>query len=150
MKPPVLKRRLSGTDAAFLYLERREIPLHIAGVCIFEDEIPFDELVAALDSKLHLLPRYRQVVVDPPLYLGYPTWEDDPKFDIRRHIFHVRVEPPGGKAEFEALAGRILTQVMDRHKPLWDIHVVDGLEGGAARSSRACTTPWLTAWPAHR
>ena len=130
MKPPVLKRRLSGTDAAFLYLERREIPLHIAGVCIFEDEIPFDELVAALDSKLHLLPRYRQVVVDPPLYLGYPTWEDDPKFDIRRHIFHVRVEPPGGKAEFEALAGRILTQVMDRHKPLWDIHVVDGLEGG--------------------
>jgi diacylglycerol O-acyltransferase / wax synthase len=130
MKPPVLKRSLSGTDAAFLYLERREIPLHIAGICVFEDEIPFGEFVRALDSKLHLLPRYRQIVVDPPLHLGYPTWEDDPNFDIRRHIFHVRLEPPGGRAEFEALAGRVLTQVMDRRKPLWDIHVVDGLQGG--------------------
>jgi diacylglycerol O-acyltransferase len=130
MKAPVLRRRLSSVDAAFLYLERREIPLHIAAVCVFEDAIPFAEFVSALDSKLHLLPRYRQIVSEPPFHIGYPTWEDDPHFDIRRHIFPARVEPPGGDAELEALASRVLTQVMDRRKSLWDIHVVDGLAGG--------------------
>ena len=130
MKAPVLNRRLSGVDAAFLYLERREIPLHIAGVCVFEAAIPFQEFVAAIDSKLHLVPRYRQIVVDPPFHIGYPTWEDDPNFNIRRHIFQATVEPPGGQAELEALASRILTPVMDRRKPLWDIHVIDGLADG--------------------
>src|SRR5690349_9635573 len=101
MRPPALSRRLSGIDAAFLYLERQEIPLHIAGVCLFDGAIPFEEFVAAIDSKLHLLPRYRQVVVEPPFHIGYPTWEDCADFDIRRHIFRVRVDPPGGEAELE-------------------------------------------------
>lgn len=126
----VLNHRLSGTDAAFLYLERKEIPLHIACVTIFDGEIPFDEFVANIDSKLHLIPRYRQIAVAPPYNLGYPTWEPDPHFDIARHIFRVQIEPPGGEAQLEALSGRILSQVMDRDKPLWDIHIVDGLQDG--------------------
>lgn len=130
MKGTELSRRLNGTDAAFLYLERPEIPLHIAGVCIFESQIPFAEFAASIDSKLHLLPRYRQVVVDSPWHLGYPVWEDARRFQIRQHIFQVRVAPPGGKAELEDLAGQILGRVMDRSKPLWDIHVVDGLADG--------------------
>ncbi len=127
---PTLSRRLSGVDAAFLYLERKEIPLHIAGVCLFDGPIPFAEFLDAIDSKLHLLPRYRQRVVEPQFHLGYPTWEDDPNFDIRKHVIQARVEPPGGQEQFEALAGRVLTQVMDRSKPLWDICVVEGLQEG--------------------
>jgi diacylglycerol O-acyltransferase len=130
MQTASLDRRLSGIDAAFLYLERKELPLHIAGLCVFEGEIPFAGFVRSVDSKLHLLPRYRQVVVDPPFHLGYPSWEDDQRFDIRRHIFRATLDPPGGRAELEALAGRLLSQVMDRAKPLWDIHVIGGLEGG--------------------
>ena len=130
MKSHNLRRRLSSVDAAFLYLERKEIPLHIASVSTFDGLIPFEEFVAAIDSKLHLIPRYRQVVVTPPYHLGPPLWEDDPDFDIRRHIFRVAVRKPGGEAELEALASRILGQVMDRRKPLWDIHVVEGLKGG--------------------
>jgi diacylglycerol O-acyltransferase / wax synthase len=126
----VRSERLSGADAAFLYLERKEIPLHIACVSVFEGAIPFDKFVANIDSKLHLIPRYRQIAVAPPFNIGYPTWEWDPDFDIHRHIFHVRLEPPGGDAELEALAGRILSPLMDRSKPLWDIHVVEGLKGG--------------------
>jgi diacylglycerol O-acyltransferase len=129
-KGPVLRRRLSGADAAFLYLERKEIPLHIACVAIFEGIIPFEEFVANIDSKLHFIPRYRQIAVAPPFHIGYPTWEWDQNFDIRRHIFRVQLEPPGGEAQLEALAGRILSQVMDRTKPLWDIHVVEGLKDG--------------------
>jgi len=124
------RQRLSPVDAAFLYLERPEIPVHIAAVSIFDRPIPFEEFVASIESKLPLVPRYRQKVVMPPYNLGLPTWEEDRDFDIRRHIFHVKLERPGGETELEALAGRTLSQLMDRSKPLWDVHVVDGLKDG--------------------
>jgi diacylglycerol O-acyltransferase len=124
------KRRLSGVDASFLYLDRKEIPLNMAAVCIFDRPIPFDDFVRTVDSKLHTIPRYRQIVVPAPYNLGYPTWEDDPNFRIRRHIFRAHVEPPGGQEQLEELAGRILSRLMDRSKPLWDIHVIEGLENG--------------------
>ena len=129
-QPPVLSRRLSGIDAAFLYLERKEIPLNIAAVAIFDGPIPFRRFVASIDSRLDLIPRYRQIAVPPPWNLGYPSWEDAPDFDIRRHIHRVRLEAPGGEAELEALAGRLLSQTLDRSKPLWELHVVEGFEDG--------------------
>jgi diacylglycerol O-acyltransferase len=129
-QPPVLSRRLSGIDAAFLYLERKEIPLNIACVALFDGPIPFREFVANIDSKLDLIPRYRQLAVSPPFNLGYPTWEYDPNFHIKRHIFRIRLAAPGGEAELEALAGRLLSQVLDRAKPLWEVHIVEGLQDG--------------------
>lgn len=127
--PGATKRRLSAADAAFLYLERKEIPLNIGAIFVFDGPIPFDAFVATCDARLKLIPRYRQVVVSPPFNIGYPTWEDAPDFDVRRHIFQEHLQPPGGNAELEALAGRLFGQVMDRGKPLWEIHLVDGLEG---------------------
>jgi diacylglycerol O-acyltransferase len=129
-QPAVLSSRLSGIDAAFLYLERKEIPLNIACVALFDGPIPFREFLANIDSKLDQIPRYRQIAVPPSFNLGYPTWEWDPNFDINHHIFRVRLEAPGGEAELEALAGRLLSQVLDRNKPLWEIHVVEGLGDG--------------------
>jgi len=129
-KSPAAHQRLSGADAAFLYLERKEIPLHIACVCTFEAVIPYEEFVATIDSKLHLLPRYRQLAVNPPFGIGYPNWEYDRHFDIRRHILRTTVNAPGGEAELEELAGRIFSVVMSRDKPLWEVYVVEGLRGG--------------------
>src|SRR6476646_6419532 len=102
-KPPALNRRLSGIDAAFLYLERKEIPLNIAAVGVFDGVIPFPEFVDNIDSRLDLVPRYRQVAVPASFNLGYPTWEYDPDFDIRRHIFRGTLPAPGGVAELEEL-----------------------------------------------
>src|SRR6476646_1524245 len=93
--------RLSPVDAAFLYLERKEIPLHIASVGIFDGPIPFDEFAATIEAKLDLIPRYRQIAVAPPLNLGHPVWEDDPHFDIGRHIFRVRLRAPGSEEQLE-------------------------------------------------
>jgi len=126
--PAVPSRTLSAADAAFLYLERKEIPLAIGCLTILDGPIPFDKFVAKVALKLRQVPRYRQVVVMPPLHIGLPTWEDDPHFDIRRHVFRVTLAPPGGEAELEALAGRIFSQILDRNKPLWEVHVVDGLK----------------------
>jgi diacylglycerol O-acyltransferase len=130
MKMPVPSRSLSAADAAFLYLERKEIPLHIASVCVFDGPIPFREFVASINSKLHLVPGYRQIPVASEWSIGLPTWQDDPHFDIHRHIFRERLEPPGGEAELQALAGRLFSQLLDRNKPLWELHVVDGLKDG--------------------
>jgi diacylglycerol O-acyltransferase len=130
MKKPVPRSSLSPADAAFLYLERKELPLHIASVSVFDGAIPFKEFVAGIRSKLHLVPRYQQIAVTPPWNLGLPAWEDDPHFDIQRHIFRETLDAPGGENELEALAGRIFSSLLDRSKPLWDIHVVDGLKDG--------------------
>lgn len=130
MTKPVPASSFSPADAAFFYLERKEMPLHIASLCIFDGPIPFRSFVKSIDSKLHLIPRYRQIPVAPPWSFELPNWEDDAHFDIHRHVFQVRVDPPGGEAELQALVSRILSELLDRAKPLWDIHVVDGLKDG--------------------
>lgn len=129
MSQPNLNRRLTSIDASFLYFEKKEAAMHIGSVSIFEGEIPFDDFVAMLNSKMHLLPRYQQVVAPDPFGLGHPTWEFDENFDIKRHIFKVQIDAPGGETELIELAGRIFTPMMDRRKPLWDIYLVYGLAG---------------------
>jgi diacylglycerol O-acyltransferase len=121
--------RLSSEDAAFLYLETKEMPLHIGSVSIFDGLIPFQDCVNFIESRLPLIPRYRQRIVAPPFNVGHPTWEYDPTFDIRNHVRYARLEH-GTQAGLEHLAGRIFTEMMDRAKPLWDMTVVDGLDGG--------------------
>jgi WS/DGAT/MGAT family acyltransferase len=124
-----LNHRLTSTDASFLYFEKKECPMHIGNVSIFDGEIPFDSFVANISSKLHLIPRYRQKVVPDPFMLGHPTWEFDHDFDINRHVFRIQIDPPGSDEQLIDLAGRIFTPVMDRGKPLWDIHLIYGLKG---------------------
>lgn len=130
MKDTKQSHRLSGIDAAFIYLERKEIPLNIATVSIFEEPVPFEKFLQRILAVPNAIHRYRQIVVAPPMNIGYPTWVDDPHFDIRRHVFHVRLTPPGGEEELEALASHLISEVMDRRHPLWTIHVVEGLKDG--------------------
>ena len=122
--------RLSGADAAFLYLERKEIPLNIGCVSLFEGPIPMERFIGGIASRLHMVPRCTQIAVSPVLNVGGPVWQDDPNFDIRRHVVPVVLDPPGGEAELAALAGRLFGNLMDRRRPLWDLHVVEGLAGG--------------------
>jgi diacylglycerol O-acyltransferase / wax synthase len=124
-----LSNRLSSLDATFLYFEKKEAPMHIGSVSIFEGAIPFKKFVENLNARLPLLRRYRQKVVPDLFNLSHPTWEFDPNFDIRNHIFRIKIDPPGTEAELVNLAGHIFTPLMDRNKPLWDIHLVYGLEG---------------------
>jgi diacylglycerol O-acyltransferase len=124
-----LNTRLTSMDATFLYFEKKESPMHIGSVSIFEGEIPFDKFIANINSKMHLLPRYQQKVTPDPFNLGHPTWEFDQNFDIKNHVFRMQIDAPGSEKELIELAGRIFTPMMDRRKPLWDIYLVYGLEG---------------------
>jgi diacylglycerol O-acyltransferase len=104
------------------------MPLNVACVCVFEGEIPFEACVQFVESKLPLIPRYLKRLVAPPLNIGLPCWEYDPTFDIRRHIKEVTLKH-GSDSEFKTLAGKILSTVMDRQHPLWDLTIVHGLKG---------------------
>lgn len=126
---PNLSARLSSLDATFLYFEKKEAPMHIGSVSIFEGKIPFKKFVENLNARLPLLPRYRQKVTPDPFNLSHPTWEFDPDFDIKNHVFRINLDSPGSEAELVKLAGSIFTPLMDRSKPLWDVYLVYGLEG---------------------
>ncbi len=119
--------RLSWGDTVFLHLEREGMPLNVASVCVLEGEIPFKAFVQFVESKLPLLPRYLKRVVPAPLNISLPSWEYDPTFDIRRHVREVTLKH-GSNAELKTLAGKILSTVMDRQHPLWDLTLVHGLK----------------------
>lgn len=125
-----LNRRLTTVDSSFLYFEKKEAPMHIGSVHLFEGEVPFEDFIRMMDAKMHLIPRYQQVVRFDPFNLAHPTWEFDPHFDIRNHIFKLQIDQPGGEQELIELASKLFTPVMERDKPLWDIYWVYGLEGG--------------------
>jgi len=121
--------RLGPLDSLFLYIEKKEMPLHIGSVFIFDGAISAADLKSLIEAKLPAIPRYRQRIAFPPLNVGYPTWEWDSDFNVDRHIFHARIKP-GTLASLETLAGELFSQVMDRGRPLWDLTLVDGLRGG--------------------
>ncbi|NUM54766.1 MAG: wax ester/triacylglycerol synthase family O-acyltransferase [Candidatus Hydrogenedentes bacterium] len=125
-----LPRRFSALDAIFIDIESPVAPMHIGSVCIYDGRISLARFVKHVASRLHLLPRYRQVMVPTPLHLGYPTWRADPDFDIFRHIFEVTAPAQCTVSQLSALSGRILGKMLDRDKPLWELYLVNGLEGG--------------------
>lgn len=123
--------RLTGLDASFLHLERDgRTHMHVASVLVFEGTAPgYVELTDHIASRLHLVPRYRQRLAEVPLAQGRPTWVDDPHFHLRYHVRHTALPRPGDDAALKTLAGRLFAQRLDRSKPLWELWLVEGLEG---------------------
>ncbi len=125
------KDRLTGLDSSFLHLERDSAHMHVAGVSVFSGAAPtFDELLGAIASRLHLVPRYRQRLAFVPLGQGRPVWVDDPHFKLSYHVRHAALPRPGGEGELKRLAGRVFSQALDRGRPLWELWLVEGLAGG--------------------
>ncbi len=118
---------LGPVDSAFYYVERPETPMNIGALTIFEGTIDFDELVDHVDSCLHQIPRYRERVIQAPFNLGQPTWIPDPDFYIGHHVKRARVDPPGTEVELRKLTGELLSQTLNRNRPLWEIHLIEGL-----------------------
>src|SRR3984885_11854752 len=123
--------RMSAQDATFLHIESDRSPMHVGGVSIFEGPAPqqgrFADHVAA---KLDQVPRYRQVVGTVALGLGSPVWVDDPHFNLGYHLRRTALPAPGSDAQLQALVGRVMSQNLDRDKPLWEMWVVEGVDSG--------------------
>jgi diacylglycerol O-acyltransferase / wax synthase len=122
--------RLTGLDASFLHLEDGAAHMHVAGVMLFEGSPPpYDDLLEAIERRLGLVPRYRQRLAFVPLGQGRPKWVDDPHLNLRYHVRSTALPSPGSEQQLRDLAGRVFAQQLDRDKPLWEIWLVEGLEG---------------------
>jgi diacylglycerol O-acyltransferase / wax synthase len=120
--------RLTGLDSSFLHLEHDATHMHVAGCMVFDGQAPaYDELVAQILMRLHLVPRYRQRLAFVPLNQGRPVWVDDPHFNVAFHVRHTALPNPGGEDQLKRLCGRIFSQALDRSRPLWEIWLVEGL-----------------------
>ncbi|HZC12399.1 MAG TPA: wax ester/triacylglycerol synthase domain-containing protein, partial [Thermoleophilaceae bacterium] len=125
------KDRLTAVDAAFLHQEKQASHMHVGALVFFEGPAPEpDDFRAHLESRLRLVPRYRQKLAVPRLEMGRPFWVDDPSFNLDYHVRHSALPKPGSDEQLRHLIGRIFSQRLDRSKPLWELWVVQGLEGG--------------------
>jgi diacylglycerol O-acyltransferase / wax synthase len=129
--------RLSALDASFLDVEDTSTHMHVAGTMLFDARpltdaagaLAFDRIYQLVESRLHLIPRYRQRLAYVP-FEGHPVWVDDARFNLHYHLRHTALPPPGSVRVLKRLCGRILSQKLDRTKPLWELWVVEGIEGG--------------------
>lgn len=104
--------------------------MHVGGVLIFEGAITREEIVRRLRTRIHLIPRYAMRLDEAPLGIANPVWVQDDEFDPDRHVRRVALPAPGGREELEELVGDLMSDRLDRSRPLWQIHVVEGLQGG--------------------
>ncbi len=128
--------RLSALDATFLDLEDDSVHMHVGSVGLFdpgplatEGGVDFDQLLVLAENALTRTPRFRQMLDYIPVS-GHPVWVDDPHFNLRYHIRHTALPHPGDVRQLKRLTGRIMSQKLDRSKPLWEIWFVEGLEDG--------------------
>jgi WS/DGAT/MGAT family acyltransferase len=128
--------RLSHLDNSFLALESRSTHMHVAGIVVFDAEplrakdggIDTDRIRRLVESKLPLIPRYRQRLARVPLE-NHPVWVDDEHFNMEYHVRHYSLPQPGTFDQLRSLVGLIMSQQLDRSKPLWEFNIVEGLEG---------------------
>ncbi len=128
-EPTALNRRMTSLDASFLYLEQPNALLHVAGIYTFAHAIDYDRLVRDLRARLHLIPRYTQRAVMVPLNLAHPTWESDPEFDIRDHVRRHALKGGNDDQALAALCAKLFAEPLDRSKPLWEMHLIEGYRG---------------------
>jgi WS/DGAT/MGAT family acyltransferase len=123
--------RLTAIDASFLHQERESSHMHVGAIVILDGPAPsHGELAAHIESRLHLVPRYRQKLSFPRFDMGRPFWIDDRRFNIDYHVRHTALAAPGSLEQLRVLSGRIFSQRLDRSKPLWEMWLIQGLEGG--------------------
>ena len=129
---------VSNLDAAMLYAETPEMPMHTMGILIFEAEelqpdpgselSRFEMTRRVFSDRIHLIPPFRRRIVQGPLQIGDPHWIEDPAFDLDRHLVHTSLPAPGGMRELCDLVGTFAGSCLDRDRPLWKVMLVEGLE----------------------
>jgi diacylglycerol O-acyltransferase len=122
--------RLSVLDELFLHLEGPDTHMHVGGAAIFEGPPPdYEEVLDMIRRRLQMVPRFRQKLMTVPFGLGRPVWVDDTHFNLEYHVRHTALPAPGDDSKFRRLTARIMSQQLDRTKPLWEIWVAEGLTG---------------------
>lgn len=121
--------RLSALDASLLALETPRTPLHTGGLSVFEPGLSFAAVHTALLGRLDRMPLARRRVQPVPLAAGRAVWVDDAHFDLSYHLRHAALPAPGDEAQLAEFVSRLISRPLDRTRPLWELYVIEGLEG---------------------
>lgn len=127
---------MSSVDAAWLGMEDPTNLMMVTGVMMLEGKVDPKRLRTVLDKRLAPFGRFHQRVVRPRTRAGLPHWQDDEQFDIDNHVTHIALPEPGGEKALRELVSEILSTPLDFSKPLWHVHLVDGLEQGSVVVAR--------------
>ena len=141
--------QLSPQDAQFLYMETEDNHIQVTAVAVFDPStvprrktVRFKEILAHIENRLHMSPVFRRRLSRVPLELDYPYWVDDENFDLEYHVQHVRLPNPGDWRQFCILLSRFHARPLDQARPLWEMLVIEGLDGveGLPKGSYAIAT----------
>ena len=132
--------QLSGLDGWFLAMETSSVYGHVGSVCIVdvsvsqgvEPRLTLDHLTRFIESRLPLVPLFRRRLISVPLGLDHPYWIDDPDFDIEFHIRELALPAPGSDRQLSEQVARLHARPLDRSRPLWELYLITGLQGGRA------------------
>jgi len=128
-------QQLTGQDASFLYFETARTPMHIGSIQIYEQStLPggvqgFKNILAQIESRLHMARTFRQKIVRVPFDLDHPYWIEDKDFDLEFHVRHIRLPKPGDWRQLCIQVARLHSRPLDFSKPLWEFTVIEGLDG---------------------
>ncbi len=128
-------QQLTGLDTSFLNMESPTTYGHVCGLAVFDPSTAsrpatLDDVKALIEERIHLLPPYRRRLVEVPFGLDHPYWIEDPDFDIDFHVRHIGLPPPGDRRQLSEQVSRIVARPLDRSRPLWELYLIEGLEGG--------------------
>ncbi|HEX7058303.1 MAG TPA: wax ester/triacylglycerol synthase family O-acyltransferase [Solirubrobacterales bacterium] len=122
---------MPAADAAWLHMDRPTNPMVVNGLVRLAATPDPEAVAARLEQRLIArYPRFSRRVIDP--FGRSPSFEDDPSFDLDNHLHRVQLSPPGDRTALQALVGELIEPQLDPSKPLWDVHLIEGYEGGAA------------------
>ncbi|MBK5233113.1 MAG: wax ester/triacylglycerol synthase family O-acyltransferase [Thermoleophilia bacterium] len=129
-------QQLSGLDANFLAIENDRNYGHVGGLAILDPStapggtLTLERLIEVVGSRLHLVPPFTQRLAEVPFNLDWPYWVTDEHFDIGYHVREIALPAPGNQEQLLEQAGRIYSRRLDRSRPLWEVYLIQGLEGG--------------------
>ncbi len=123
------REKISAVDTAWLRMDRPQNLMMICGVLLFRQRLSLPRLRRLIVERFLVFRRFRQLPVEMP---GVAMWQNDPHFDIERHVVHTALPGKAGRAELQTLVSRLATTPLDPARPLWQFHLVDRYDGGSA------------------
>lgn len=127
-------QQLSGLDSAFLYTETPNQPMHIGSLLICDPStapggaVRFKDIIEHFTRAAERIPYMRRRLIEVPFNADFPYWINDASFDPEFHIRHIALPKPGDWRQLCIQVARLHSRALDRNRPLWEIHVIEGLD----------------------
>jgi hypothetical protein len=130
--------RMSPVDTAWLHMDEPENPADIVTLLSFDGRLSYDAVKKVIEERLLKFDRFKQRVTETD---GHPTWEDDPEFQIERHVMRYELDAPLTSDTLSKVVTDLANEQLSRDRPLWAMHLIEGSDGDSAIVSRLPLQP---------